>query len=455
MAVFFRYRSGVETFSVPVAAPSVSVADLKRLIMGTARHGHGRTRGRGPKESVALSDARTGEEYADDSALIPRNSTVVVRRVAGPPAETITVASSPPPPPPKATSSTSAEDDEARAISAVIDAAQLKWEDHPYSQSQGGRCYGRRGAHEQRAPPAGYVCHRCRVAGHFIQHCPTNGDPRFDFGRASPTSTAPPAPAPAPASPDDGVPAELHCKICKKVMADAVVTSRCCFDSFCDGCIRAHIAARSRCVCGAQARGDDLIPNLTLRATIANVMAARAAGSASDKTRSSAGSNAAPASQSPAASQGSRGHVTPAGACSEHSDGSASSTTTTKRAGVAAPRGPRTMEQEAAAEPAETIAPAAGYPRQYDGYGGPYGPACYDPFFGAAPWAHDPYMYYGVPYGGGYPVGPYGVIATGDAPAPECYHGGRQGRKRTVAAEDRGRDETGLKRRCGRRLVAI
>jgi E3 ubiquitin-protein ligase RBBP6 len=40
MAVFYRYRSGVDTFSVPMQEPSVSVAELKRLIMATARHGH-------------------------------------------------------------------------------------------------------------------------------------------------------------------------------------------------------------------------------------------------------------------------------------------------------------------------------------------------------------------------------------------------------------------------------
>ncbi|TVU47158.1 hypothetical protein EJB05_06745, partial [Eragrostis curvula] len=267
--------------------------------------------------------------------MTARCSTVVVRRVAGPPAETITVA--PSAPLPKAAQqdsdgkqSSSAEVDEDKAISAVIDAAQLTWEGH--RTFQGGRRYdGRRGAQEQIAPPAGYVCHRCRVPGHFIQHCPTNGDPRFDFGsRASSTTTLPPL-APASTTPEDGVSPELHCKICKKVMADAVITGRCCFDSFCDACIRSHIVAKSKCVCGAQARTDDLIPNQTLRTTITNMLATRAAAGASvvigtDNQRSSAGSNASRTSQSPSTSQESRSRVT--AACSEHSDdGSASSTT--------------------------------------------------------------------------------------------------------------------------------
>ncbi|TVU39129.1 hypothetical protein EJB05_12534, partial [Eragrostis curvula] len=433
MAVYYRYRSGVDTFSVPVAAPTISVADLKRLILGTTRHGHGRTRGRGPRESVALSDARTGEEYADDDALVPRNSTVIVRRVAGPPAETITVA----PPSPKAThddsasSGSRAQDEEDRAISAVIDAARLTWEGH--RPSQGGRWHvGRGGAQEQRAPPpAGYVCHRCRVPGHFIQHCPTNGDPRFDFGRASSaTHLAAPAPASTVPDGDNGMPPELHCRMCKKVMADAVVTSRCCFDSFCDACIRGRIVAESKCVCGAPARADDLVPNQTLRVTIANMLATRAA-AAADNQKSSTGSNDKPTSQSTDASQGSRSQVT--AACSEHSDGSASSSTSKI---VAAPQ-PRTTQ--ATAESTHAMA-CCGYPEQY-GCGGPFGLAFYDLFFGGMPLAPDPYMYYGVPFAGGYPV----------VPAPTGH-----GRKRMTDGEGRRRQEPGLKRMCrSRSMVAV
>lgn len=29
-------------------------------------------------------------------------------------------------------------------------------------------------------PPPNYVCHRCGRPGHYIQHCPTNNDPRFN-----------------------------------------------------------------------------------------------------------------------------------------------------------------------------------------------------------------------------------------------------------------------------------
>jgi protein MPE1 len=35
----------------------------------------------------------------------------------------------------------------------------------------------------QKPPPPTYVCHRCQQTGHWINMCPTNGDPKFDFKR--------------------------------------------------------------------------------------------------------------------------------------------------------------------------------------------------------------------------------------------------------------------------------
>lgn len=144
----------------------------------------------------------------------------------------------------------------------------------------------------------------CRGStGHFIQHCPTNGDPNYDIKRAKPPTGIPrsmlqatpdgsyalPSGANAVLKPNEcvwqyfsllsshsvyvsnwlymlekvlifwsvnvydrdafekevGVPStrsvgdlppELHCPLCKEVMQDAVLTSKCCFKSFCDKC---------------------------------------------------------------------------------------------------------------------------------------------------------------------------------------------------------------------------
>ncbi|CAO2819487.1 unnamed protein product, partial [Amaranthus hypochondriacus] len=159
-----------------------------------------------------------------------------------------------------------------------------------------GRGCGRSG----KTPPGNYVCRRCNIPGHFIKHCPTNGDPNYDIKRVIlPTGV----PKSMLLSTKDGpytlstgnavvmkpnedafdkemegisssgsnrdLPPELHCPICKKVIQDAVISSKCCFDSFCDKCIRDHIISKSMCVCGERnVLADNLLPNKTVRDTI-------------------------------------------------------------------------------------------------------------------------------------------------------------------------------------------
>jgi len=100
---------------------------------------------------------------------------------------------------------------------------------------------------ENKTPPPGYICYRCQIPGHFIQHCPTIGDLNFDKNKMTRSLVPVVTPNPvdvileslvsaASASAVDDLPAELHCQLCKKVMTDAVLSSKCCFDSFCDKC---------------------------------------------------------------------------------------------------------------------------------------------------------------------------------------------------------------------------
>lgn len=37
-------------------------------------------------------------------------------------------------------------------------------------------------------PPSGYICHRCKQGGHFINFCPTNGDQAYDQARRGATT---------------------------------------------------------------------------------------------------------------------------------------------------------------------------------------------------------------------------------------------------------------------------
>ncbi|XP_071685930.1 E3 ubiquitin ligase PARAQUAT TOLERANCE 3-like [Rutidosis leptorrhynchoides] len=208
--------------------------------------------------------------------------------------------------------------DEDSKIQALIDTPALDWQQQNFDVFGAGRGFGRgmggrmggrgfgrsSGGFERKTPPPGYICHRCKTPGHFIQHCPTNGDPNFDVKRVRPPTGIPksmlmatpdgsyalPSGAVAVLKPNEAafekeiegmpstrtvgdLPPELHCPLCKEVMKDAVLTSKCCFKSFCDKCIRDHIINKSVCVCGAtNVLADDLLPNKTLRDTINRIL---------------------------------------------------------------------------------------------------------------------------------------------------------------------------------------
>ncbi|GFP84404.1 protein mpe1 [Phtheirospermum japonicum] len=208
------------------------------------------------------------------------------------------------------------KEDEESKIKALIDTPALDWQRQSsdgfgpgrgFGRSMGGRMMGGRGfgdssgrgGFEKKTPPQGYICHRCKVPGHFIQHCPTNGDPNFDVRRVKPPTGIPKSMLMA--TPDglaafekeiEGMPStrsvgdlppELHCPLCKEVMKDAVLTSNSIYSvllyfmgtwgGVCGIGIRGHIISKSMCVCGAtNILADDLLPNKTLRDTINRIL---------------------------------------------------------------------------------------------------------------------------------------------------------------------------------------
>ncbi|KAI5439722.1 uncharacterized protein PB18E9.04c [Lathyrus oleraceus] len=142
------------------------------------------------------------------------------------------------------------------------------------------------------------------VPGHFIQHCPTNGDSTFDIKKVRQPTGIPRSmlmvnPQGSYALLNGSVavlksneaafdkemeglsstrsvgdlPPELHCPLCNNVMKNAVLTSKCCFKSFCDKCIRDYIMSKSAFVCHAtNVLADDLLPNNMLRDAIKRIL---------------------------------------------------------------------------------------------------------------------------------------------------------------------------------------
>ncbi|XP_027335778.1 E3 ubiquitin ligase PQT3-like isoform X2 [Abrus precatorius] len=356
MAVYYKFKSARDYDSIPMDGPFISVGTLKEKIF-ESKH-----LGRGTDFDLVVTNAQTNEEYHDEEMLIPKNTSVLIRRVPGRPrlpivteleqkvenkvVETEPENSSLPAEDtsamklpedldwdefgndlysipdqipvqssniiPEAPPTTNKADEESK-IKALIDTPALDWQrqgsdfgtGRGFGRGMGGRMGGGRGfGLERKTPPQGYVCHRCKVPGHFIQHCPTNGDPNYDIKRVKqPTgiprsmlmvnpqgSYALPNGSVAVLKPNEAafekeieglpstrsvgdLPPELRCPLCNDVMKDAVLTSKCCFKSFCDKCIRDYIISKSMCVCGAtNILADDLLPNKTLRDTINRIL---------------------------------------------------------------------------------------------------------------------------------------------------------------------------------------
>ncbi|KAL1367747.1 hypothetical protein HN51_021866 [Arachis hypogaea] len=357
MAVYYKFKSTRDYNSIPMDGPFISVGTLKEKIF-ESKH-----LGRGTDFDLVVTNAQTNEEYLDEAMLIPKNTSVLIRRVPGLPrlpivieleqkkventameaepenssltAEDASAVKYPedsewdefgndlyaiPDVPPIQSSNlipeappTNKADEESK-IKALIDTPALDWQrqgsdfgaGRGFGRGMGGRMAGVRGfGLERKTPPQGYVCHRCKVPGHFIQHCPTNGDPNYDIKRVKqPTgiprsmlmvnpqgSYALPNGSVAVLKPNEAafekeieglpsatrsvgdLPPELHCPLCNDVMKDAVLTSKCCFKSFCDKCIRDYVISKSMCKCGAtNILADDLLPNKTLRDTINRIL---------------------------------------------------------------------------------------------------------------------------------------------------------------------------------------
>ncbi|XP_022718931.1 E3 ubiquitin ligase PQT3-like isoform X2 [Durio zibethinus] len=355
MAVYYKFKSARDFDSISMDGPFISVGTLKEKIF-ESKH-----LGRGTDFDLIVTNAQTNEEYLDEAMLIPKNTSVLICRVPGRPRipivaaqepkvenqtenaqpektdfldadssvprypedsewdefgndlysipETLPLHSSNPLPDAPPTNKA----DEDTKIKALIDTPALDWQrqgadgfgpGRGFGRGMGGRMGGRGFGLERKTPPQGYVCHRCKVPGHFIQHCPTNGDPNYDIKRVKPPTGIPksmlmttpdgsyalPSGAVAVLKPNEAafekeieglpstrsvgdLPPELHCPLCKEVMKDAVLTSKCCFKSFCDKCIRDHIISNSMCICGAtNILADDLLPNKTLRDTINRIL---------------------------------------------------------------------------------------------------------------------------------------------------------------------------------------
>lgn len=221
-AVHFRFKSARDFDTVTFDGDFISIADLKVGIVEVKKLNYGEG------FDLDISDAQTSDDYADEAYLLPKNTSVVVRRVPGlkpggilsqqamakkneryseidkrgqsniaaAAAAAASAAAS-------AVQNTGmlpdygsaaatymggaapkrvAGQEEHERIAALVDASGAGFERTSFPMHRGGFGGGYGGSHADRAPTPGpnYVCHRCGKPGHWIDQCPTNGDPTFD-----------------------------------------------------------------------------------------------------------------------------------------------------------------------------------------------------------------------------------------------------------------------------------
>eukprot|EP00250_Pteridium_aquilinum_P022152 c25310_g1_i2 orf=879-3782(-) len=321
MAVHFKFRSAVAFDSINVEGNGITIGNLKDKISEQ------KNLGRGTNFDLVITNAESGEEYLEDTLLVPKNTSVIIKRVPAKRSKTTLSVHEPEDdtlkqPSPRSdkkdidmaqlaltspidelydmddfgvdlyafdeSALTHVEADEISNASALVaktvtDGKRVTQESLSNAQGYGrdavGQSFTRGLGYGRAIPHAGYVCHRCGQPGHFIQHCPTNGDPAYDLKKVSRPRTDHEDLSTSPAvvlqsnnffaKEADPLPPELRCSLCQGIFKEAVMIP-CCQYSFCDTCLRQYLLEKGSCPqCSSEkSKNNDLLPNVALRQAI-------------------------------------------------------------------------------------------------------------------------------------------------------------------------------------------
>ncbi|OKL55734.1 hypothetical protein UA08_09112 [Talaromyces atroroseus] len=201
-SVHFKFKSQKEPSRVTFDGTGISVFELKREIISQNRLGDG------TDFELSIYNEDNGEEYDDDTAIIPRSTSVIARRLpAARPGKggaaryvsgkmPLNARTSTRPDLPSAARGTSGTGQntipgldnaqtEDEKIDALFNLQANQWKEQQQEMANAtpvafGRGRGKPLNVPDHPPPPGYLCYRCREKGHWIQACPTNNDPKFD-----------------------------------------------------------------------------------------------------------------------------------------------------------------------------------------------------------------------------------------------------------------------------------
>ncbi|KAB8214759.1 DWNN domain-containing protein [Aspergillus novoparasiticus] len=204
-SVHFKFKSQKEPSRVTFDGTGISVFELKREIINQSRLGDG------TDFELSIYNEDTGEEYDDDTTIIPRSTSVIARRLPasrpGKGGATRYVSGKMPinarnaPRNDQISSSRTVSNStntvsngvlelnnaqtEEEKINALFNLQANQWKEQQQEMANAtpvpfGRGRGKPINVPDHPPPPGYLCYRCREKGHWIQACPTNNDPKFD-----------------------------------------------------------------------------------------------------------------------------------------------------------------------------------------------------------------------------------------------------------------------------------
>lgn len=189
-SVFYKFKNAREPERITFNGTAISVFELKREIIILSGLGDGTD-----FNLHMYPEDDLNSEYKDDTSLIPRSATVVCVRRPAPrgqgraaryisgkaPVRAITKDASKPSAPLTSSAAAGGALTEADAEAAFLAESAQVWDAQKESLSHVKPTYNNKNKKPvvvpNHDPPPGYVCRRCNVKGHWIQACPTNGDP--------------------------------------------------------------------------------------------------------------------------------------------------------------------------------------------------------------------------------------------------------------------------------------
>jgi len=252
--IYWKFKNTKSEFSsITFDSTHVSILDLKRAIIKQK----GLLQSAKQPFDLSITNAHTGVEYTDETGPIPRNLAVIVRRLPAArnqhrklysPMQNNSIIATADNISKKQLQTISerlnqefgpalfndaqqnaAKQNEVNAVESetmgIIDMMNRRMNSsatapgnsgmggrrppmrRPMNRPMGGGGGGgpqQRGSYQSQRgdPPPGYVCHRCHVSGHWIQDCPTNGDPKFDKKNHRAGGMRSHLPVPKPATPE-------------------------------------------------------------------------------------------------------------------------------------------------------------------------------------------------------------------------------------------------------------